>query len=96
MFSYTRERYEEFLPPGTIKVLEETLTVIKRLQPAIQERVQIALAEGYNLQMKILIGFAALQIVATALMWEKKVVRIKGWVHLGAGIFEYKAQITLG
>lgn len=78
MFSYTRERYEEFLPPGTIKVLEETLTVIKRLQPAVQERVRIALAEGYNLQMKILIGFAALQIVATALMWEKKVVRIKG------------------
>ncbi|CAG8971948.1 hypothetical protein HYALB_00003284 [Hymenoscyphus albidus] len=78
MYSYTRGKYEDFLPPEIIKALLESLTVVENLQPAVRERVRQVLAEGYNLQMKILIGFAMLQIVTTVLMWEKKVRRIKG------------------
>lgn len=37
--------------------------------PDVQREVVLALAEAYNLQMRILIGFSALQIFAIAMIW---------------------------
>lgn len=49
-------------------VLEKTETV-KILPPDIAEKVRTLFGEGYNLQITILIGFAAAKIPVTALMW---------------------------
>lgn len=37
--------------------------------PAIQHQIILALAQAYNLQMKILIGFSALQVFVIAMIW---------------------------
>jgi len=39
--------------------------------PAEQREIVVALAEAYNLQMKILIGFSALQIFVIAMIWRR-------------------------
>lgn len=39
--------------------------------PEEQHEIVVALAEAYNLQMKILIGFSALQIFVIAMIWRR-------------------------
>lgn len=39
--------------------------------PDVHHQIVIALAEAYNLQMKILIGFSALQIFVIGMIWRK-------------------------
>jgi uncharacterized protein YdhG (YjbR/CyaY superfamily) len=49
-------------------LLEKTET-IKMLSPEASESVRTLFAESYNLQIRILIGFAVAKIPVTALMW---------------------------
>ncbi|KAH7330433.1 MFS multidrug transporter-like protein [Rhexocercosporidium sp. MPI-PUGE-AT-0058] len=53
------------------KVLKAT-KVLSNLSEDMQEQVRGIFGRGYNLQMKIIIGFAAAQVPATLLMWTKK------------------------
>lgn len=39
--------------------------------PDVAHQIVVALAEAYNLQMKILIGFSALQIFVIGMIWRK-------------------------
>lgn len=54
-----------------------TSDMLKAVQSAhsfpadVQHEIVLALAEAYNLQMKILIGFSALQIFVIAMIWRK-------------------------
>lgn len=43
----------------------------REFAPDVQHQIIIALAEAYNLQMKILIGFSALQISIIGMIWRK-------------------------
>jgi hypothetical protein len=45
---------------------------IKMLDETSSNNVRVVFAEGYNLQTTMLIGFAAAQIFATALMWNNQ------------------------
>lgn len=44
---------------------------IEALEPAAQATVRTVYAEGFNLQMRVLIGITAAEILATLMMWER-------------------------
>lgn len=46
------------------------------LSPELLDRARIILAQGYNRQMVVLAAFAAAQIPATLLMWQKQQIRV--------------------
>jgi hypothetical protein len=55
-------------PEIAMLLLEKTETV-KELPLETAEQVRTLFGEGYNLQITVLIGFAAAKIPVTALMW---------------------------
>jgi hypothetical protein len=71
-----RERLLTFLPANQVHLLLDRTTAIWGLPPATQDLVRHVLADGFNLQMRILIGIAAGHMAATALMWTKTAMRI--------------------
>jgi len=76
MYSWSKSQFLQILTPEQVEALLQTTTVISSFTPQIQESVRQILAQGYNLQMRILIGLAAAQFPATALMWQKKPIRL--------------------
>ena len=65
------------LSPNQVEALLETTNALKSFTQAEQLAARAIFGEGYNLQIKILIGFAVAQVPATILMWEKKPVMIR-------------------
>jgi hypothetical protein len=57
-------------------MLLDHTSAIQRLNEATQVLVRHAFSDGFNLQMRILIGIAAGHVLATALMWTKPLIRI--------------------
>ena len=66
------------LSPNQVEALLETTDALNSFTQAEQLAARAIFGEGYNLQVKILIGFAVAQVPATLLMWEKKPVVIRG------------------
>ncbi|CAG8976531.1 hypothetical protein HYALB_00011008 [Hymenoscyphus albidus] len=62
----------EILPEGTDSRLLQTTNVIETLPESSKDAVRQIFGKGYNLQMKIMIGFAAAEFPSTALMWKRK------------------------
>ncbi|KAF5868834.1 putative efflux pump antibiotic resistance protein [Botrytis fragariae] len=52
-------------------ILEST-SMIKTFNPKVQMQIREVFAEGYNLQFRILVAFAAAQIPSSLLMWQEK------------------------
>ncbi|KAM3150211.1 hypothetical protein ABEW05_009498 [Botrytis cinerea] len=52
-------------------ILEST-SMIKTFDPDVQLQIRSIFAEGYNLQFRILVAFAAAQIPSSLLMWQEK------------------------
>ncbi|THV52412.1 hypothetical protein BGAL_0080g00350 [Botrytis galanthina] len=52
-------------------ILEST-SIIKTFDPRVQMQIRGVFAEGYNLQFRILVAFAAAQIPSSLLMWQEK------------------------
>jgi uncharacterized protein YdhG (YjbR/CyaY superfamily) len=66
---YIRSRLDGIVSPEMALLLLEKTETIKMLSPEASERVRTLFAESYNLQIRILIGFATAKIPVTALMW---------------------------
>ncbi|KUJ19543.1 MFS multidrug transporter-like protein [Mollisia scopiformis] len=66
----------QVLSLGEVEALLQTTDVIKSFSAEVQAQVGAIFGKGYNLQMKIVIGFAVAQIPATAMMWTKKPVMV--------------------
>ena len=66
---YLRTHLSEVLPLDTVAAILKNTDIIKHLDNGSLETVRVIFAKGYNLQMTMLIGLAAAQIPATALMW---------------------------
>jgi hypothetical protein len=62
------------LPTDVVTALLDRTGAIYKLPSATQDSVRLVFADGYNLQMKILIGVAAVHIPAILMMWSKKTV----------------------
>lgn len=66
-----------FGPEQLATVLQST-EAIRRFPPEVQKQVRRAFAQGYNLQMRIMIGLAGAQFLAVALLWRKRQISIVG------------------
>jgi len=67
-----RLELEQILPTEDVNALLQTTDVIALLPESTQVQVRELFGRGYNLQMKIMIGCAAIQLPSTLLMWTKK------------------------
>lgn len=74
--SHVRPTLAGFLSREQAEALLKSADAVKMLAPETQEIVKNAFASGYNLQMKILAGFAAAQIPSSILMWQKKQILV--------------------
>ncbi|KAH8722881.1 major facilitator superfamily domain-containing protein [Phaeosphaeriaceae sp. PMI808] len=72
--SYVDKHLSSTLSPTQIEALLQSSAKIHILPQDLQTVTRLVFAEGYNLQMKLLIGFSAAQIPAALLMWQKKPV----------------------
>ena len=73
---FVKSRLGASLSPDQIDDLLETPSGIMQLSVALQRTVDGVLVDGYNLQMKILAGFAGAQIPSSLLMWQKKQIQV--------------------
>ncbi|PVI01633.1 MFS general substrate transporter [Periconia macrospinosa] len=56
--------------------LLQSVEVIREYPHEVQAQILKAFAEGYNLQMKIMVGFAALQVLVVGMLWRKNQIRL--------------------
>jgi hypothetical protein len=49
---------------------------IANFPPKVREQVLLKFSDSYNLQMRILAGLAAGQIIGTLIMWQKKQIKV--------------------
>ena len=54
----------------------QSIAAIKGFPPNVQLQVLKAFASGYNLQMKIMTGFAGLQVLAVGMIWRKDQIKV--------------------
>jgi len=72
--SYMVSHLSEILTPAQIDAVLQSTEVVGTLPGELRHAVQMLFAKGYNLQMRVLIGFSAAQIPAALLMWQKNQV----------------------
>jgi hypothetical protein len=70
--SYILPRLDEFITEEQRNMLLQSAESISLFPLPVQAQIRGILAGGYNLQFKILIGFAGAQIPSSLLMWQKK------------------------
>lgn len=71
-----RSRLAGFLSQAQINTILQSAKSLSSFPPTTQVMVRQAFAEGFNLQMKVLAGFAAAQIPSTILMWQKEQIMV--------------------
>lgn len=67
-----RPKLEHTLSITQLGALLHSTAVIESFQPDLQSRVRNIFANGFNSQMRIMIGFGAAQIPAALLLWRRK------------------------
>ncbi|PLB51489.1 MFS general substrate transporter [Aspergillus steynii IBT 23096] len=65
-----------FLAPEQIDAVKDTAQAIDKFPEAVQIDVRRTFAEAYNLQMKMVGGFALAQVLVIAMIWKKHQIRI--------------------
>ncbi|KAH8733129.1 hypothetical protein GQ44DRAFT_735007 [Phaeosphaeriaceae sp. PMI808] len=68
-----RAQLLEVLPPENVQHLLEKTEAINSLEGSSLETARGIFSEGYNLQIKMLVGFAVAQVPMTLLMWKNQV-----------------------
>ena len=69
---FVRSRLSMFLSAGQVGALLQTSVVVNTFSSEQQEKIRAIFGQGYNIQMRILIGLAAAQLPSSLLMWQKK------------------------
>ena len=72
-----RDKLLTSLGPDVLAQIFHTAEAIGALEEPSRTTVKDVFMKGYNLQLRILVGFAAAELPATALMWQKEAVRIE-------------------
>lgn len=70
--SYLKSHMSRVLSPEEINALLKTTQAFTALPPYKAETVKTVFASGYNLQMRVMVGFSAAQMPLALLMWQKK------------------------
>ncbi|KAI4264049.1 MAG: hypothetical protein L6R42_000831 [Xanthoria sp. 1 TBL-2021] len=74
--THVRNNLLEVLSGEQVAALLEISSDIWNLPPDVRAIVQRVFAEGYNIQFKILAGFAAAQIASSLIMWQKRQITV--------------------
>lgn len=74
--NHVRSGLPNILSQQQIDALLQTFAVIQTLPDTLQVAVRTVYAEGYNLQMKVMVGFCVAQVVSVIIMYEKKARRV--------------------
>ena len=74
--SYVKSRLSGSLTSEQLANLLQSIETVRLLPADLQDIIRSTFAEGYDLQMRIMIGFGAAQILMLAMMWEKKLRRV--------------------
>lgn len=72
--SYVESRLSTILSPNQINMILQSSAVVDKLPQELRNEVRVIFGKAYNLQILILIGFSAAQILAALLMWQRKQV----------------------
>lgn len=70
--SYIKSHLAQILSPDQITTLLRTTDAFGELAPELKDSVRMIFARGYNLQIQVMIGFAAAQLPVSSLMWKRK------------------------
>ena len=66
---------QSVLDPEQLSDLLKTAQTLETLPPAVQRIVREIYGEGYNRQLQIMTAFSAASMLATLMMWEKRLRR---------------------
>lgn len=66
--SYVRSHLAQMLPADQISLLFRTTDAFAALPPELEDSVRAIFAHGYNLQIYVILGFAAAQLPVSLLM----------------------------
>lgn len=75
MAGFIRPRLSDILTPSQVDLVLKSAEALSKLSERDRRDAVAILADGYNLQFKILAGLAALQIIGAAMMWQKKQIK---------------------
>ena len=70
--SFVRHRLSQSLSPNQIDQFLQSPEAAALFSPEIQLAIKKTFTDGFNIQLKILAGFAAAQIPSSLMMWQKK------------------------
>ncbi|KAL9116207.1 MAG: hypothetical protein Q9227_000578 [Pyrenula ochraceoflavens] len=76
MNSKLNNELQRLVPAGDVARIFRSTKIIQTLAEPTRDRVRDAFNRGYNMQLRILAGFAGAEILATLIMWQKEGVRI--------------------
>lgn len=74
--SYVKSQLSGILSSSELSNVLQSVQLIDTLPTDQQVSIRLAFSDGYNLQMQIVIGFSAAQLLVAAAMWEKKLTRV--------------------
>ena len=74
--NYTTAYLPAVITPQQQHALQRSISEIHSFPPDVQKQIQAVFAQGYNVQMKIMVGFAAAQVLAVLLLWRKPQIRL--------------------
>lgn len=72
MNSYLKSSLASVLDPDMLDAVLQDTGVIKSLSSGLQEDVKRTFAYGYATQIRILIGFTAVQVLSAGLVWRRE------------------------
>jgi hypothetical protein len=76
MHGYVKSKLQDTLSNPELDAVLKSAQALTTLNPEHREAAKEVLLEGYNLQMKIIAGLAGVQILGSALMWQRKQIRV--------------------
>ena len=76
--NHLRSSLAGVIPASQLAELLKSTASIRLLPDEVRIRVLQAFSEGYNLQMKIMAGFAGAQVLTVATLWRKKQISVVG------------------
>lgn len=62
---------KDFISPGALAELSQNASTLVTLPPSVQAQVVEVYSEGYDLQFKIVLGFASAQFLAAMMLWKR-------------------------
>ena len=76
MHSLLRSRLSPILTPAQLEKVLGSAQAVAGLPAAMRKEVVLEFSKGYNVQMKLLAGLAARQIIGTFVMWKKMQTKV--------------------